>query len=294
VSEHAAELTALAQPAARPGLAARLSRTPAGAAGLTIVLLLGLLSIAAAIDLLPHPPLQDHPADRLVGPSAEYWFGTDQFGRDIAARVMAGIASTLRTSIFAVGIAASLGTLAGIVAGFFGGRSDAVISRVTDVFFAFPAILLSLALVSALGPGWINTGIAIGIVYLPIFVRVARGPILALREVDFVRAGRGLGFSAARLLFRHVLPNITSALVVQIALALSWSILTEASLSFLGLGTQPPDPSLGLMVSEARALAATAWWTLAGPALAIVTAVVGFTLLGDGLRTILDPQGERR
>jgi peptide/nickel transport system permease protein len=294
VSEHAAELAALSRAAARPGLATRLLRTPAGATGLMIAILLALLSLAALFDILPHPPLEDHPGDRLVGPSAEYWFGTDQFGRDIAARVMAGIASTLRTSIFAVGIAASLGTLAGTVAGFFGGRIDAVISRVTDVFFAFPAILLSLALVNALGPGWINTGIAIGIVYLPIFVRVARGPILALREADFVRAGRGLGFSSPRLLFRHVLPNITSALVVQIALALSWSILTEASLSFLGLGTQPPNPSLGLMVSDARALAATAWWTLAGPALAIMIAVVGFTLLGDGLRAILDPQEDAR
>jgi peptide/nickel transport system permease protein len=149
-----------------------------------------------------------------------------------------------------------------------------------------------LALASSLGPGWINTGIAIGIVYLPIFVRVTRGPVLALREADFVRAGRGLGFSSSRLLSRHLLPNITAPLVIQIALALSWSILTEASLSFLRLGTQPPDPSLGLMVSDARALAATAWWTLAGPSLAIMLAVVGFTLVGDGLRTVLDPQEE--
>jgi peptide/nickel transport system permease protein len=257
-----------------------------------IVASLVLVSFAAVAGLLPYPPLQDHPADRLVGPSAEYWFGTDQFGRDIASRVMTAIASTLRTTIVAVGIAAAIGTLAGVAGGFFGGRVDALVSRVTDVFFAFPAILLALALVSALGPGWGNTAIAIAIVYLPIFVRVARGPVLSLRETDFVRAGHGLGFSSGRVLFRHVLPNITSPLVVQIALALSWSILTEASLSFLGLGAQPPIPSLGGMVSDARALAATAWWTLAAPALAIMVAVVGFTLLGDGLRTALDPQEE--
>jgi peptide/nickel transport system permease protein len=290
VSEQAAELRFEVAPTRRDHFGARLIRRPSGIAGLAIVALLAIISFAAALGFLPHPPLQDHPDARLVGPSSEYWFGTDQFGRDIASRVMAGIAATLRTSIFAVGLAASVGTVAGIAGGYLGGWVDAIVSRVADVFFAFPAILLALALASSLGPGWINTGIAIGVVYLPIFVRVARGPVLALREADFVRAGRGLGFSASRLLFRHLLPNIAAVLVIQIALALSWSILTEASLSFLGLGTQPPDPSLGLMVSDARALAATAWWTLAGPSLGIMVTVVGFTLLGDGLRAVLDPK----
>jgi peptide/nickel transport system permease protein len=157
------------------------------------------------------------------------------------------------------------------------------------MLFAFPAILLALSIVAALGRGWINTVIAIAIVYTPIFVRVARGPVLTVRELEYVKAGRVLGFRPARLLFRHVLPNVTAPIIVQIALALSWAILTESSLSFLGLGTQPPDPSLGLMVSEARTLFARGWWLMVAPASAIVLSVVGLNLLGDGLRDVLDP-----
>jgi len=176
-----------------------------------------------------------------------------------------------------------------VAAGFFGGWVDAIVMRVSDVLFAFPAILLALAIVSALGSGWFNTAIAIAIVYVPIFARVARGPVLALQDADFIRAGRVLGFSSPRLLFRHIVPNVASPVIVQVTLSLSWAILTESGLSFLGLGTQPPEASLGLMVSDARALAATAWWTLAGPAVFITLAVVGLNLLGDGLRDALDP-----
>jgi peptide/nickel transport system permease protein len=272
----------------------RVLQTPGGAAGVLIVLCLVLVATAAAIGWLPHPPAEQHPADRLIGPSSRYWFGTDQFGRDIAARVMVGIAATFKVALLGVGIAATGGTLVGMIGGFFGGRVDGVMAWITDVLFAFPAILFALALVSVFGPGWRNTAVAIGVVYLPIFVRVARGPVLALRDADFVNAGRGLGFSSWRLLFRHLLPNITAVIAVHVALACSWAILTEASLSFLGLGTQPPEPSLGLMISDARSLAATAWWTLAAPSLVIMVAVGGFTLLGDGLGRRLDPGGKRR
>ena len=296
MSEQAAELRAGTDRAfgrARNSMA-RLLRSPSGLTGMTILVLLALTSVFAILGWLPYPPLEQHAADRLTGPSSQYWFGTDQFGRDIASRVMAAVAATLRVAIIGVAIAATLGTLGGIAGGFLGGRVDRVVSRVADIFFAFPAILLALALVAALGPGWFNTALAIGVVYLPIFVRVSRGPMLTLRDSDFIRAGRGLGFSSSRLLFRHALPNITTPLVVHIALALSWAILTEASLSFLGLGTQPPEPSLGLMVSESRALAVTAWWTLAGPSIAIMLAVLGFSLLGDSLRLVLDPgSGDR-
>jgi len=257
--------------------------------GLIIVAFLGLATLAVALGLTPYPPIEQHPADRLLGPAGPYWFGTDQFGRDIASRVMAGIGASLRVSVFAVAVAAGAGTLGGIVAGYFGGRSDSLITKLADVLFAFPGILLALAIATALGTGWLNTAAAIGIVYIPIFVRVARGPVLALKDADYVRAARGLGLSPGRILFRHVLPNVTAPIVVQVALALSWAILTEAALSFLGLGTQPPEPSLGLMVDDARTLAATAWWTLAAPAGAIMLSVVGFNLLGDGLRDALDP-----
>jgi peptide/nickel transport system permease protein len=202
---------------------------------------------------------------------------------------MLGVLASLRVSVLAVSMAAVIGSLAGIVAGYFGGWPDRLIGRGTDMLFAFPAILLALTIVAVLGRGWVNTVIAIAIVYTPIFVRVARGPVLTVRESDFVKAGRVLGFGSGRLLLRHVLPNVTAPIVVQITLALSWAILTESSLSFLGLGTQPPEPSLGLMVSDARTLFARGWWLMVAPASAIVLAVVGLNLLGDGLRDVLDP-----
>jgi peptide/nickel transport system permease protein len=271
------------------GRLGRLWSSPAGIVGLVIVTVLVIISIFAALGLTPYPPLEQDPANRFAAPSTSHWMGTDQFGRDVFSRVMDGILASMRISAFAVAIAASIGSAAGIAAGFFGRWTDRAIGTITNIMFAFPAILLALAVVTALGAGWFNTVIAIAIVYTPIFVRVARGPVLSVRELDFVKAGRVLGFSRSRLLARHVLPNVTAPIVVQIALALSWAILTESALSFLGLGTQPPDPSLGLMVSEARTLVARGWWLMAAPASAIVAAVIGLNLLGDGLRDALDP-----
>ena len=273
----------------RSGWAARLLRSPSGRIGaaITFVLLVG--AFAALIHVLPFDPVSQHPLDRLLGPSSKYWLGTDQFGRDIFSRCVEGVKASLQVALVSVAIAGTIGTVAGVAAGFFGGWLDAIVMRVSDVLFAFPAILLALAIVSALGSGWFNTAIAIAIVYVPIFARVARGPVLALQDADFIRAGRVLGFSSPRLLFRHIVPNVASPVIVQVTLSLSWAILTESGLSFLGLGTQPPEASLGLMVSDARALAATAWWTLAGPAVFITLAVVGLNLLGDGLRDALDP-----
>jgi len=275
--------------AARSGWAARLLRSPSGRIGAVITALLLVGAFAALVHVLPYDPVSQHPLDRLLGPSSKYRLGTDQFGRDIFSRCVEGVKASLQVALVSVAIAGTIGTVAGVAAGFFGGWVDAIVMRVSDVLFAFPAILLALAIVSALGSGWFNTAIAIAIVYVPIFARVARGPVLALQDADFIRAGRVLGFSSPRLLFRHILPNVAAPVIVQVTLSLSWAILTESSLSFLGLGTQPPEASLGLMVSDARALAATAWWTLAGPAVFITLAVVGLNLLGDGLRDALDP-----
>jgi peptide/nickel transport system permease protein len=275
--------------AAGRGRLRRLWSSPAGIVGLVIVTVLVIISILAALGLTPYPPLEQDPANRFAPPSTSHWMGTDQFGRDVFSRVMEGVLASLRISAFAVAIAASIGSAAGIAAGFFGRWTDRAIGMITNIMFAFPAILLALAVVTALGRGWFNTVIAIAVVYTPIFVRVARGPVLSVRELDFVKAGRVLGFSRSRLLSRHVLPNVTAPIVVQIALALSWAILTESALSFLGLGTQPPDPSLGLMVSEARTLVSRGWWLMAAPASAIVAAVIGLNLLGDGLRDAFDP-----
>jgi peptide/nickel transport system permease protein len=285
--------TARVRPARRLGWFRRLLQSPSGRVGLVCTSLLVLAALAAYLDLLPYDPLAQHPLDQLVPPSHEYWFGTDQFGRDIFSRCVEGTKASLRVALVAVALAGMIGTVAGIAAGFFGGVLDAAVMRTADILFAFPAILLALAIVTALGSGWVNTAIAIAIVYVPIFARVARGPVLALRDADFIRAGRVLGFSTPRLLFRHILPNVAAPVIVQVTLALSWAILTEASLSFLGLGTQPPEASLGLMVSDSRQLAAQYWWTLAAPAAVITLAVIGLNLLGDGLRDALDPTRAR-
>jgi peptide/nickel transport system permease protein len=291
----AAILESEAAPAAvAPGRLRQLWRNPNGVVGLTIVGMLVVIAALAAPGLTPHVPLQQEAAARFLPPSAEHWLGTDQFGRDVASRVMVGVLASLRVAALAVAISTLAGSVAGITAGFFRGWVDRLIGRLTDTLFAFPAILLALTIVAVLGRGWINTVIAIAIVYTPIFVRVARGPVLSVRELDFVKAGRVLGFGSGRLLFRHVLPNVTAPIIVQIALALSWAILTESSLSFLGLGTQPPEPSLGLMVSEARTLFARGWWLMVAPAGAIVLAVVGLNLLGDGLRDVFDPTRSHR
>ncbi len=263
------------------------SRSGAVGAALTGVVLVA--ALAALAGRVPHDPIIQHPADRLLNPSWTYLLGTDQFGRDTLARCMAGAAASLQVSLLAVGLATVIGTTIGVIAGWYGGWIDLVAMRLTDIFFAFPAILLALTVIAALGRGWFNVAIAIAIVYTPIFVRMARAPVLSLREAQYVLAGRLLGFSVPRLLLRHVLPNISSIVIVQITLALSWAILTESSLSFLGLGQPPPAPSLGQMVSEAKALAVVAPWTLFAPALVIVIAVVGLNLLGDGLRDALDP-----
>jgi peptide/nickel transport system permease protein len=267
------------------------SRSGALGAALTGVVLLA--ALAALAGLVPHDPIVQHPADRLLNPSWTYLLGTDQFGRDTLARCMAGAAASLQLSLLAVGLATVVGTTIGVIAGWYGGSIDIVAMRLTDIFFAFPAILLALTVIAALGRGWFNVAIAVAIVYTPIFVRMARAPVLSLREAQYVLAGRLLGFSVPRLLLRHVLPNISSIVIVQVTLALSWAILTESSLSFLGLGQPPPAPSLGQMVSEAKSLAVVAPWTLFAPALVIVIAVVGLNLLGDGLRDALDPTQER-
>jgi peptide/nickel transport system permease protein len=280
--------------ARRDRLLARLWRDRNGRIGLIVTALLVVIAVLGAVGALPHDAIAQHPADRLTGPSGRYWFGTDQFGRDIAARVAVGIWTSLRVATTSVAIAAVIGSLIGIAAGFFRGWVDQIVSRFVDILFAFPAILLALAVVSALGSGWQNTAIAIAVVYTPIFARVARGPTLAVAESEYIKAQRVLATPMWKVLLRHVLPNVSAPIVVQVTLALSWAILTESSLSFLGLGTQPPEPSLGLMVSDARDTVAIAWWTLTFPALAIMLAVIALNLLGDGLRSALDPRREMR
>ena len=284
----------VAQPEGRQGLLRALWHSANGRVGLVLAGVVVAAAIVASFGGTPYDPQFQNAAALLQHPTWSHPFGTDQFGRDILALVLDGLGVSLEIACLAVAIAGVIGTIAGVVAGFLGRWTSAVIMRVTDMMFAIPAILLALIVVAALGAGWLNSAIAIGVGYIPIFVRVVRGPVLALRESGYVSAGRVLGFSRRRLLFRHILPNVSGILAVQTSLALAWSVLAEASLSFLGLGPPPPTASLGEMVSQAGSLAATAWWTLAFPSVAIIVAVIGFNLLGDGLRDAIDPRTRKR
>lgn len=264
-------------------------KSTSGVVGAVLVLIMLVISICAAFGWTTHDPLVQNPMDALQPPSSTYWFGTDQFGRDVLSRAMDGMRRSMTVSIVAVGIAGFVGVFLGVLGGYLGKWLDGFVVRLSDVIFAFPAILLALAIVNSLGNSWIDTSLAIAIVYTPIFIRVARGPVLTIKELDYVKSVRVLGFSSPRILVSHVLPNVLAPILVQIALSMSWAILTESGLSFLGLGTQPPDASLGLMVSEAQPMAAFAWWTLVAPSVFITLIVVGLNLVGDGLRDSLDP-----
>lgn len=269
-------------------------RSPSGAIGALFVFALLVLGVLSALGLLADDPAAQDTTARLQGPSAAHWFGTDQFGRDIFSRVASGVANSSMVAVIAVAVAAVVGTFAGVVAGFLRGAFDISIGGVTNVLFAFPPLLLALTLASVFQRTSFTVAIAIAIVYTPIFVRVTRGPVLTLREVDYVSAARATGMRAPMIMLRHILPNITGILIVQITLSLSWAVLTEASLSFLGLGTPPPAASLGSMIFDARTLVTVAPWTLLAPGAVLILLVVGLNLLGDGLRDALDPTGRRK
>lgn len=248
------------------------------------------LALLGWLELTPYPVVEQNALNRLQGPSSSFWLGTDQFGRDVASRVMKGTANSLQVAVLSVALAATAGTFIGAVSGFVGGQLDQWLMRLMDVLFAFPGLLLALLVVTILGTGLNNTIMAIAVVYTPIFARVSRGPVLTVKQLEYVLAAECLGKRKPAILFSHILPNIAGVMTVQVTLALSWALITEAGLSFLGLGTQQPEPSLGLMLSSNRALAEIAPWLILYPGLAIMFMVLGFNLLGDGLRDILDPR----
>jgi peptide/nickel transport system permease protein len=280
--------------ARRRTLLGSLWHNPSGRIGCVLVTLVVLGAILGALGATPYNAQFQNPLTVLKSPSLAHPAGTDQFGRDMFSLVLQGLAVSLKIACVSVAIAGVIGTVAGVVAGYVGRWPSAAIMRVTDMMFAIPAIVLALAIVTALGTGWQNSALAIGIAYIPIFVRVVRGPVLSLRQAGYVWAGQVLGFSNSRLLFRHILPNVAGTVAVQTSLALAWAVLAEASLSFLGLGPPPPTASLGEMVSQSSSLASTAWWTFAAPSIAIVIAVIGFNYLGDGLRDAVDPRTRTR
>jgi peptide/nickel transport system permease protein len=269
-------------------LGAALRRSSLGTAGAALVLAFILMAVLAFV-LAPYAP--DEPvARRLLAPQPSYPLGTDEFGRDILSRIIWGARISLGVGALAVGIGLAGGASLGLVSGYVGGRVDMLLMRVADVMFSIPPIILAITLTGVLGPGLLNATVAIGLVYLPTFARVARGPVLAVVAREYVEAARSSGAGAARVLGLHVLPNVAAPLVVQTTLALSTAILAEATLSFLGLGIQPPDPSWGTMLGTGRKYMELAPWVAIFPGAAVMLLVLGFNLLGDGLRDILDPR----
>jgi len=269
----------------------RLIRNPIAMTGITIIGLY-LLVILVSTFWLPFDPVDMDIDHLLEGPSLAtgHLFGTDEFGRDILSRIMKGTSISLIISIAATALGAIVGTTMGTWAGYLGGRWDHALMRVADVMFSFPSLLLAIFIMAILGEKTYNVVIAIGIVYIPQFARISRGAILTIKSSEFIKAARSNGASSTFILRKHLLPNILVPLIVQISLSLSVAILLESSLSFLGLGVQPPAPSWGNMLSSARKVMVLAPWTAIYPGLAIVFLVLGFNLLGDGLRDILDPR----
>ena len=266
----------------------RLWRNRIGFLGFLLCLLVVIAALFAPL-LSTHDPLAQSIRDRFSGPGSEYLLGTDNFGRDLFSRILYGFRTSIGVAFGAVGLAAVAGTLIGLTAAYLGGWTDRVLMRAMDILLAFPIILLAIAVLAVLGPGSVNTALAIGIVYLPIFARLARAPTLSILSWDFVSAARALGARGPRIVLRHVTPNVVAPLLVQATLSLSTAILVEASLSFLGLGTQRPTPSLGLMLSESRDYMLLSPWASVFSGFAILLASLGFNLFGDGLRDLLDP-----
>jgi peptide/nickel transport system permease protein len=266
-----------------------LAHNPTAAVSASLLLAIVLIAVFDET-LAPQGPNEVSVPDRLQSPSWDHPFGTDDLGRDILSRVVLGAGVSLRVGFLAVGIALIVGTLIGLLAGFYGRWVDDVLMRFMDMLFAFPAVLLAIAVLAVRGPGSGNTALAIGIVYIPVFARVTRASVLGVREEVYVRASRSVGASDFRLLTRHVLPNAAPPIIVQTSISLAFAVLAEAALSFLGLGTQPPNPSWGLMLAEGRGFIQDAWWLAFFPGMAIFLVVLCFNLLGDGLRDVLDPR----
>ena len=266
----------------------RLARSRSALAGAIIVCALLLAALFAPL-LAPYSPIDQHFIVQLQPPSLAHPLGTDEFGRDILSRVIFGSRWALLVGLLADGIALVFGVGLGLLSGFYGGRVDRLITWLTDVTLAFPYLLLAMMIVALLGPGITNAMIAIGIVYMPKYTRLVRGTVLSLREKEFIEAARCLGIGPLRMMLRHILPNAVAPIIVMATLAIGWAIVETAGLSFLGLGAQPPTPEWGAMLSSGRTYMLSAWWIATFPGLAILLTVIGFNLLGDGLRDVLDP-----
>ena len=267
----------------------RLLHRPSAAFGLAVIVFFVALALFAPL-VAPYDPLATAWSAIRKPPSAAHWFGTDDIGRDVASRVIFGARASLLAGVVSVLISLSIGVPVGLLAGYAGGKVDTLISRLIDAVLACPFLILAIALAAFLGPSLTNAMIAIGISATPVFVRLTRGQTLAIKAEDFVLAARAIGNPPWRIALRHVLPNATPALIVQATLAIAAAVIAEASLSFLGLGQQPPAPSWGSMLNTAKNYIDNAPWMAIWPGLSIFLLVLSFNLLGDGLRDALDPR----
>ena len=267
-------------------------KSPLTMAGLSIVLVLVFIAIFAPY-LAPHDPIAMSLGNRLASPSMSHLLGTDELGRDILSRIIYGTGVALKIMIIVLMIDLPLGVLLGIVAGYFGGWIDEIIMRIADIFMAFPRLILAMAIGAALGPSLVNTMIAIAITMWPTYARLARGETLSIKERAFIEAEKALGTSKVRILLSSILPLCSSTTIVRATLDMGNVVRIAAGMSFLGLGAQPPTPEWGLMVSTGRSFLINQWWVPTFPGFAILLAVFGFNLLGDGIRDISDPHLRR-
>ncbi|WP_454849454.1 ABC transporter permease [Rhizobium binxianense] len=267
----------------------KLIRRKGAVVGLAFIAFVLIVAIFAPYIARFSPTTQDYTALKM-GPSLKHWFGTDELGRDIFARIAFGARASMLAGVVSVSIAIAIGVPLGVAAGYLGGLLDAIVSRIVDAMLAIPFLILAIAFAAILGPSLVNAMIAIGLTAAPLFVRLTRGQVLSVRSEDYVEAARAIGNPHRRIAFRHILPNVLPALVVQATLTLAAAITSEASLSFLGLGQQPPSPSWGSMLNTAQRSLSTAPWIAIWPGMAIFLTVLSFNLLGDGLRDALDPR----
>jgi peptide/nickel transport system permease protein len=268
----------------------RLRRNPLAMIGLTISLALVLMAVFAPL-LAPHDPIAQELSRRLLPPgTAGNWLGTDDFGRDILSRIIFGSRITLYIVLLVILTAPVVGLIIGTIAGYFGGWTDEILMRITDIFLAFPKLILALALVAVLGPGMENAVLAIALTSWPPYARVARAETLTVRNSDYIAAVKLQGAGAARVIWGHVMPMCLPSVIIRVTLDMAGVILTAAGLGFLGLGVQPPLPEWGLMISAGRKFLFEQWWVATMPGLAIFIVSLGFNLLGDGLRDVLDPR----
>jgi peptide/nickel transport system permease protein len=267
----------------------RFRKSPGAIVGAIVVALIVLIAVCAPL-IAPADPLGQNLAQAAQPPSAAHPFGTDKLGRDLFARIIYGARIAIRIGLVAVGLAITVGTLIGLVAGYVGGRVEAALMSAMDLMLAFPSIILAIGITTILGPSITNLMIAVGIVYVPQYARLARSSVLAIKEQEYVEAARALGAQTPSILARHVLPNILAPLLVQATLGIATAELEAAGLSYLGLGARPPAPEWGAMLNDARDYWLSAPWALIFPGVSITALVLGFNLLGDGLRDALDPK----